>query len=176
MSKQAVVDLKNTRWGAQIQSAKDEEDMPWRVAVAVSRDEQGVVEPSMTLDVAGKEVTLNVDQMADLCGHIITGLWFTLELPAEQVPGPLKGQLQPSTMWAALQARNIMPLILQRLTGQTVVAGKPFEVAFSYMPNVKALALVGANGDRKQTWDGSFRPILTLQEVRDQVEYTGPPA
>ncbi len=162
MSRLGICDLKDNNWGARINGAV--EGKLWSLGVMVGKDPEGKTEVGMDVQIGGEQVALNQQDMFLLCGHLITALFFTTDIPAEMVPQQLAGNVQVASTWASMQAKGIVPLMLMNLVGKTIINGEEWKVDFNYKPNISSLGLVGLDGKKNVKWDGSFRPILELRD------------
>lgn len=171
MSKQAVIDLKYHGWG----SVMSEEGLgvSYEIAIRAEQLAEGQCGSDINMTIRVGEVVIRMDKedMAELAGRLITALFLSLGIPNSAVPREVQGNIGAVSAWGQMEAAGILPVIVQKLIGETVIDGKVFTVRPNYMPNVESSKVVGLDGKAKQTWDGSLRPILMLQEMPSDIQY-----
>ena len=156
-----MVDLTlDPRWELQMPVEKD-----WELGWLAEKTDKGT-RCSMSIKHKDKEIKLGQEAMMEIAANALQVLFLAADIPNEAVPEPLRGHLQPAGMWAQLQARNLMAFMIQTMTGQIDTGdGKTWKVDWGYEPNILSSNIVTLKGERPQTWDGSFRPVMRMTQV-----------
>lgn len=121
----------------------------------------------------GEELVLNAQQMMDIASTAIQAFFLGRRFPNEAIPEPFRGDLHASTLWVNGQAKQFITTFVHQLVGQLESSnGNTWMVDLGFHPNISSSNIVQLNGSKPQTWDGSFRPVLRLTEVKIP-QYTG---
>jgi len=118
---------------------------------------------------------LSEEDTRRLVKDLMIAMFLTTEIPAEAVPEQIRSSLRVSSLWVREQAQMVLPMMLQTLMDIEVVDGIPFHLDLGYRPNILSTGLVDLQGQKKDKWLGSFRPIIVLNEVQNLPEHVGGP-
>lgn len=159
-----IVDLTlDPRWPVEMPELGAKKD--WSMDWLAEKTDKGT-NVSMTIRHKDKELVLKNQDLLEVVANCLQVLFLTTDIPNDAVPEPLRGHLQPATMWAAVQAQNMLPFMISKMVSPMVTGdGRTWKVDWGYQPNISSSGLVGLDGSKPQTWDGSFRPVMRMTEV-----------
>jgi len=159
-----IVDLTlDPRWPVEMPELGAKKD--WSMDWLAEKTDKGT-NVSMTIRHKDKELVVKNQDLFEMVANSLQVLFLATDIPNEAVPPQLQGHLQPAMLWATLQAQNMLPfMIAKMISPMTTGDGRTWRVDWGYEPNISSSGLVGLDGSKPQTWDGSFRPVMRMTEV-----------
>lgn len=164
---QGIIDLNlDPIWAAEF---TPENAQNWTFEVKAEKTDKGTrTKMVVTHTKGGKEyeAEVNAEGLMQLTSLMLQAIFLSVPIPNEGIPPQLRGDIRIAGMWAQSQAQNFLPFMIQKIIGQLEADGKTWAVDPSYAPNIVSSNIIGLDGRKPETWDGSFRPVLRLREIR----------
>lgn len=163
-----IVDLSiDPRWACEMEPKKD-----WSLEWVAEKTDKGT-KAHMTIGHKGAELVLDQNTLMEITANCLQVMFLAADIPNEAIPEPLRGHLAVAATWAQAQAQGLMAFMIQTMTGMIHTPdGKSWKVDWAYLPNISSSNIIGLDGSKPQTWDGSFRPVMQMTEVV-MPRYTG---